>query len=142
MKKINELKIGDKFSKSTLVTEEMINGFAKYTRDNNPVHLDEQFASKTIFKKRIAHGFLVGSFISAVLGNDFPGNGTIYLSQSMKFRAPVFINDEVTVEMEVVDFPKPERVLLKTNCLNQNGEVVIEGEAFIIPPKEVTLSKD
>lgn len=142
MNKLIELKIGDKYSKSTIITEEMINGFAKYTGDNNPVHLDEKFASKTMFKKRIAHGFLIGSFISAVLGNDFPGNGTIYLSQSMKFRAPVYINDEITVEMEVIDFPKPGRVSLKTTCLNQDGKVVIDGEAYIIPPQEVTLYKD
>ncbi len=134
MNAINTLKIGDKFSKSTLVSEEMINGFAKYSGDNNPVHLDEEFASKTIFKKRIAHGFLVGSFISAVLGNDFPGQGTIYLSQTMKFKAAVFINDMVTVEIEVVDFPKPNRVSLKTTCTNQDNIIVIEGEAFVIPP--------
>ena len=139
MKKIMELRIGDKFNQSTLVTEEMINGFAKYTGDNNPLHLDEKFASKTIFKKRIAHGFLVGSFISAVLGNNFPGKGTIYLSQSIKFRAPVFINDEITVNAEVLDFPKKQRILLKTTCQNQNGEIVIEGEAFIIPPHYVKI---
>lgn len=136
------LKIGDKYSKSTLVTEKMINGFAEYTGDNNPVHLDEEFASKTMFKKRIAHGFLIGSFISAVLGNDFPGNGTIYLSQTLKFRAPVYINDEVTVEMEVLDFPKPGRVLFKTTCINQTGKIVIDGEAFIIPPQDVKLIKE
>jgi len=134
MKKIKEIKIGTKFSKSTQVTEEMINGFAKYTGDNNPVHLDEEFASKTMFKKRIAHGFLVGSFISAILGNDFPGNGTIYLSQSMKFRAPVFINDKITVEVEVIDCPKENRATLKTTCVNQENVVVLEGEAFVIPP--------
>ncbi len=136
MKKFNTLEIGNNFSKSTWVTNEMIQGFAQHTGDKNPVHLDENFASKTIFKKRIAHGFLVGSFISAVLGNDFPGNGTIYLSQSMKFKAPVFIGDEITVEVEVLSFPKPERVLLKTNCLNQHRKIVIEGEALIIPPQE------
>ena len=140
MTQIIELKIGDSFSINTLVTEDMINGFAKYTKDNNPIHLDEQFASKTMFKKRIAHGFLVGSFISAVLGNDFPGKGTIYLSQSLKFRAPVFINDIISVNVEVVDFPKPDRVLLKTTCLNQNEKIVIEGEAFVIPPPHITLN--
>ncbi len=139
MNKTMELRIGDKYSQSTLVTEEMINGFAKYTGDKNPLHLDEVFASKTIFKKRIAHGFLVGSFISAVLGNDFPGKGTIYLSQSIKFKAPVFINDEITVNVEVLDFPKKQRILLKTTCQNQNREIVIEGEAFVIPPQYVKI---
>ena len=85
-----EYKIGDLYSKKFQISEDMINGFAKYTGDKNPVHLNEEFASKTIFKTRIAHGFLVGSLISSVLGNDFPGNGTIYLSQSMKFMKPVY----------------------------------------------------
>ena len=134
MKELEKLKVGDKFSKRTLVTEEMINGFAKYSGDNNPVHLDEEFASKTLFKKRIAHGFLVGSFISAVLGNDFPGQGTIYLSQTMKFMAPVFINDTIKIDVEVVDFPKTNKVSLKTTCTNQDNIVVIEGEALVIPP--------
>lgn len=70
---MSNLIINDTFEKSIIVTEEMIFGFAKYTGDNNPVHLDEDFASRTMFKKRIAHGFLIGSFISAILGNDFPG---------------------------------------------------------------------
>jgi 3-hydroxybutyryl-CoA dehydratase len=134
MNQIIELKIGDKYSKSTLVTEDMINGFAKYTGDKNPVHLDVQFASKTMFKNRIAHGFLIGSFISAVLGNDFPGQGTIYLSQTLKFKAPVFINDTITVVIEVIDIPIENRVLLKTTCTNQNNIIVIEGEALVIPP--------
>lgn len=133
---MSKLMIGNVFSKKTVITDEAIKGFAKYTGDKNPVHLDEDFASKTLFKKRIAHGFLVGSFISAVLGNDFPGNGTIYLSQSMKFRAPVFIGDEISVEVEVLSFPKSGRAMLKTNCLNQHGKIVIEGEALIIPPQE------
>ena len=135
MIKINRYRIGSKFSKSTIVTEKMIDGFAKYTGDVNPIHLDEQFASKTMFKKRIAHGFLVGSFISAVLGNDFPGNGTIYLSQSLKFRAPVFINDKITVDVEIIDFPKENWATLNTVCTNQENVVVLEGEALVILPK-------
>jgi 3-hydroxybutyryl-CoA dehydratase len=134
MKAANEMKIGKGFSKSKLVTENMINGFAKYSGDKNPLHLDDSFASKTRFKKRIAHGFLIGSFISAVLANDFPGQGTIYLSQSMKFLAPVFINDTITVNIEVIGLPKSNRMLLKTTCTNQDNIVVIDGEALIIPP--------
>ena len=140
MNKVNKLKIGEVFSKSKLVTEKMINGFAKYSGDNNPLHLDENFASKTIFKKRIAHGFLIGSFISAVLGNDFPGQGTIYLSQTMKFMAPVFINDTIIISIEVIGFAKANRVLLKTTCTNQDNIVVIDGEALVIPPVFNVLS--
>ncbi len=129
-----EFKIGDKYIKTKLVTEEMINGFAKYTGDENPAHLDAEYAAKTKFKKRIAHGFLIGSFISAVLGNDFPGEGTIYLSQSMRFLAPVFINDKITVSIEIIDFPKDKRIQLKTICSNQDDVIVIEGEATVLPP--------
>lgn len=135
------IRTGDKFSKSFTMTEQKIIGFAKHSEDQNPIHLNEEYAKNSIFKKRIAHGFLVGSFISAVLGNDFPGNGTIYLSQTMKFKAPVFINDVITVELEVIDIPKENRVLLKTNCLNQDNQVVIEGEALIIPPIGTILQK-
>jgi 3-hydroxybutyryl-CoA dehydratase len=137
----NQLNIGDNYSKSNIITEEQINGFAKYSGDHNPVHLDAEYATNTIFKKRIAHGFLVGSFISAVLGNEFPGNGTIYLSQTMKFRAPVYIGDEISVEVEIIDFPKENRVLLSTICSNQNDIIVIEGEALIIPPENVVLNR-
>jgi len=132
--KENSLKLGEFFSKSILITSEMIDGFAKYSGDYNPVHLDEEFASTTIFKKRIAHGFLVGSFISAVLGNEFPGNGTIYLSQTMTFHSPVYISDIITVRVEITDFPKSQRVKLKTVCINQENVVVLDGEALIIPP--------
>ena len=81
------------------ITNEMILKFADCTGDKNPIHLDSEFAEKTFFKKKIAHGFLVGSLISNVIGNHFPGNGTIYLSQNMKFLLPVFINDIITVEV-------------------------------------------
>ena len=137
--KRNCLRLGDEFFKSILITPEMIDGFAKYSGDHNPVHLDEEFASTTIFKKRIAHGFLVGSFISAVLGNELPGNGTIYLSQTMTFYAPVYISDRITVRVEITEFTSSKRVKLKTVCLNQDNVVVLDGEALIIPPPQVVL---
>jgi len=130
---MERISIGQAHSKNFAITSEMIIGFAKYSGDMNPVHLDDEYASKTIFKRRIAHGFLVGSFISAVLGNEFPGNGTIYLSQTMRFKAPVYIGDSIMVKIEVIDIPKPNRVHLKTTCLNQDGIVVIEGEAVVMP---------
>src|SRR5512136_1788006 len=116
-----EIRISDKFSKSFPVTAEMIEGFARVTGDKNPVHLDEQYAEATIFKSRIAHGFLIGSFISAVLGNDFPGNGTIYVSQSMKFLKPVFIGDIIQIHVEVIEITDKDWLVLKTECVNQHG---------------------
>jgi len=132
----NNLKFnkGDCFIKTVQVTNEMILGFADNSGDKNPVHLDESYASNTIFKKRIAHGFLVGSLISAILGNDFPGEGTIYLSQLMKFKAPVFIDDKIDVQVVILSFPKGKQILLETKCINQNGVVVIDGEAIVLPP--------
>jgi len=130
----NIYKIGDKFLKTRLITDEMIGAFAKVSGDHNPVHLNDEYAAKTIFGKRIAHGFLVGSLISAVLGNDYPGVGTIYLSQRMKFLHPVYIEDEITIKVEIIEIPKEDRLLLRTSCVNQHKNIVIEGEALVIPP--------
>ena len=91
-----DLKIGDSFAASRLVTDELIRQFAEVSGDFNPIHLDEEFAKRTRFGKRIAHGMLSGAFISAVLGNEFHDRKTIYLSQTLKFTAPVFIGDMVT----------------------------------------------
>ncbi|MDA3861543.1 MAG: MaoC family dehydratase [Melioribacteraceae bacterium] len=139
MIKKSTLKIGDTASIKNVISSKMIDDFAIISNDNNPIHLDEEYASKTIFKKRIAHGLLVSSFISATIGQSLPGFGSIYLSQSLKFLAPVFINDEITTLIEVLAFPRVGRVLLKTECLNQDNKIVIKGEALVIPPKDTEL---
>jgi len=141
MENIKYLKIGDKAQFSKSITDEEIRLFAKISGDDNPIHLNEEYAKESIFKQRIAHGFLVGSFISAAIGKSLPGNGTIYLSQNMKFIAPVMINDTVTAYIEVLDFPKGNQVLLSTICKNQDQKVVIEGTALVIAPKETILVK-
>lgn len=134
-----EIRIKDKFSKNFEVSGEMIEGFAEVTGDKNPIHLDENYAKNSIFKSRIAHGFLVGSFISSLLGNDYPGNGTIYLSQSMKFLKPVFIGDSIKVEVEVTEITEKNWLILKTDCINQHEKTVITGEATVIPPDSIKL---
>lgn len=126
--------IGENYIKEFTVSNEMVEGFANYTGDKNPIHLDESYASNTIFKKRIAHGFLVGSFISAILGNDFPGKGTIYLSQTLVFRAPVYISETISVKVEITGFPHDKQIQLKTVCSNEQNKVVLEGEAVVLPP--------
>lgn len=136
-----EIRVGDQYSKDFKVTEEMISGFARHTGDRNPVHLDEEYAKNTMFKKRIAHGFLVGSFISSVLGNDYPGNGTIYLSQTMKFLKPVFIGDSVTVTLTIEEITDRNWLKLKTECKNDRNKLVIIGEATVIPPPSCVLVK-
>jgi 3-hydroxybutyryl-CoA dehydratase len=132
---IHELNIGDSAELSKTVTAEDIELFAKATGDFNPVHLDEAYAEKTIFKGRIAHGLLSLGFISAILGNILPGHGTIYLSQEVKFLAPVRIGDTITARVEVIELiPEKNRVRFKTTCINQDGKIVVDGIALGMPP--------
>ncbi len=141
MAEVNTLKIGDKAQFTKQIKEEEVILFAKISGDDNPIHLDEEYAKNSIFKQKIAHGFLVGSLISAVIAKDLPGNGTIYLSQNLKFLAPVFLNETITAHIEVLDFPKGSQVLLSTICKNQDQKVVIEGTALVIAPKSIVLIK-
>jgi 3-hydroxybutyryl-CoA dehydratase len=134
-KSIHELKVGDSAEWSRTVKEDDIELFAKATGDFNPVHLDQAYAEKTFFKGRIAHGLLSLGFISTVLGNILPGHGTIYLSQEVKFLAPVRIGDTITAKVEVTELiPEKNRVKFKTTCMNQDGKIVVDGIAWAMPP--------
>ena len=134
-KSIHELKVGDSAQISKTITETDINDFAKVTGDFNPVHLDQAYAEKTIFKGRIAHGLLSVGLFSTILGNILPGHGTIYLSQEAKFLAPVRIGDTITAKVEVLELnAERNRVKFKTTCINQEGKVVIDGVAWGMPP--------
>jgi 3-hydroxybutyryl-CoA dehydratase len=125
-------KVGDKETVKKTFTSEEVELFAVLSTDKNPVHLDDTYAANTIFKKRIVHGFLVGSLISAILGNKMPGNGSIYLSQAMSFKRPVYLNDEVTCVVEIMEIISEKSIYkLSTNCYNSNNEIVIEGNAVI-----------
>jgi 3-hydroxybutyryl-CoA dehydratase len=127
------LKIGDCFTISKEVTDELIRKFADVSGDHNPIHLDEEFAAKTRFGKRIAHGMLGASFISAVLGYKLSENKVVYLSQTLKFTAPVYIGDTVTAKAVVKDIREDKPILtIETTCENQNGETLITGEAKIM----------
>ena len=134
-KSIHELKIGDSAQISKTITEADIELFAKATGDFNPVHLDQAYAEKTSFKGRIAHGLLSVGLLSAVLGNILPGHGTIYLSQEVKFLAPVRIGDTITARVEVIELiPEKNRANLGRPVLNQDGKIVVEGAAWGMPP--------
>ncbi|MBI5284073.1 MAG: MaoC family dehydratase [Chloroflexi bacterium] len=128
------VKIGQKATFTRTVTEEDIAAFARVTGDNQPLHLDDAFAAKTRFKKRIAHGMLSAGFISAVLGTKLaPGSVAVYLSQQMRFRLPVHIGDTITAEAEVTAIDPEKRIVtIRTDCLNQNGEAVVKGEATVL----------
>ncbi len=136
-KSIHELKIGDSAQISKTITEADIELFAKATGDFNPVHLDHAYAEKTMFKGRIAHGLLSVGLLSTVLGNILPGHGTIYLSQEVKFLAPVRIGDTITVGVEVIELiSEKNRAKFRTTCINQDGKLVVDGIAWAMPPQK------
>ncbi|MBI3170007.1 MAG: MaoC family dehydratase [Chloroflexi bacterium] len=127
------LTLGQKATRTQTITDEMVRNFALLTGDSNPVHLDDAYAATTRFGRRIAHGMLAASLISAALANDLPGPGTVYLSQSLQFKAPVYLGDTVTAVIEVksVRADKPIATLT-TTCINQDNVTVIEGEAVVL----------
>jgi 3-hydroxybutyryl-CoA dehydratase len=135
-KTIDKLQIGEQAEFSKTVTETDVYIYAGVSGDMNPAHINEPYAQQTMFKTRIAHGMLAAGFISAVLGMRLPGPGTIYLKQDLSFKAPVLIGDTVTASVEVVDInTEKRRVTLKTTCTKQDGTVVIDGQALVMPPK-------
>ena len=128
-----DIKIGDKFSTSKQITDQVIRNFAELSGDHNPIHLDEEFAKQTQFGQRIAHGMISGALISAVLGNEFKERKIVYLSQTMRFTAPVFIDDTVTATATVVDIRQDKPIItIETVCTNQKGEKVVTGEGKIM----------
>jgi acyl dehydratase len=128
----DDLTVGQSAEYSKVVSDEDVKLFAKITGDFNPVHIDEEAAAKTRFGGRIAHGMLSGGLVSAAIANKLPGEGSIYLSQTMRFTAPVRIGDTVTVSLTVLELLSKKRVRLATVCRNQNGETVLDGEATIL----------
>jgi len=131
------INIGDTASITKVITQKDVDIFAQISDDLNPVHLDDSFAAKTIFGKRIAHGMLVGGLISGVIGTKLPGPGSIYLSQIMRFKKPVYFEDTITAVVKVIDIREDKPIItLDTQCLNQNQDVVIEGEAVVMVPVE------
>jgi 3-hydroxybutyryl-CoA dehydratase len=132
---LEDLAVGLSRERRTRLDDVAVAAFADLTGDRNPVHLDEAYAETTRFKSRIAHGMLTASLISAVLGMDLPGPGSIYLSQSLAFKRPVRLGDEVVAKVTVaaVDLSSG-RARLATQCLVE-GKVVVDGEAEVMPPR-------
>ncbi len=132
---IEDLEIGMSAVFGKTITDADILMFAGVSGDTNPVHLNEEFAGETPFKGRIAHGLLTASLISTAIGTKLPGPGCIYLSQSMRFRAPVRAGDTVTAKVTITELdPERRRVRLETVCL-VGGESVLEGEALVMVPR-------
>lgn len=125
--------IGDSASISKTITDGDIQAFANVTGDHNPIHLDDDYAAKTRFGSRIAHGMLSASLISAVLANELPGAGSIYLSQTLTFVKPVFPGDTVTARVTVTGIRDDKPIItLETICVNQHNEPVLKGEATVL----------
>jgi 3-hydroxybutyryl-CoA dehydratase len=131
---IEEIEMGMVRSLRKVVTDEDIEMFAQVSTDRNPVHLDDDYANDTIFEGRIAHGMLTAGLISAVIGEQLPGHGTVYMGQTLKFLAPVRPGDTVEAEVEVIDIDySKRRVQLATRCL-VDGKKVLVGEATVLAP--------
>ena len=133
MEERNNFTVGEHATRSKLITEADIEQFAKITGDVNPIHIDESYAVNTYFGDRIAHGMLVASLISAVLGNQLPGAGSIYLSQELRFLAPVHPGDVITARVEVISWDAEKgRIGLRTEITNQENNTVVKGNAQLV----------
>ena len=131
---LEEIEIGMNVSYSQTITDADVKAFSGISGDRNPVHLDEQYAENSRYKKRIAHGLMTASYFSALFGTKIPGEGCVYVSQSLNFKRPVYIGDTVveTVEVISVDLAK-KRVFFRTTCKVKN-KVVTDGEAELFVP--------
>jgi len=124
---------GQKFRKEFAITFDQVKRFAEVTGDHNPIHLEKQYAEAHGFKQTIVHGFLSGSIFSKILGTEFPGEGTIYLSQEMSFKAPVFPDEELVADMEVLDVTPSGRFLIQTVVRSkETDEIKIDGQARVL----------
>jgi 3-hydroxybutyryl-CoA dehydratase len=134
------LAIGMKATRTKTISAEEVETFARISGDDNPIHLDDAYAATTRFGRRIAHGMLTAGIISALLANDLPGPGTVYLSQTLNFKAPVYLGETITATAELIVY-RPERRLatFKTTCHNQDGKLVLDGEAVVLVPETSPL---
>ncbi len=132
---MDEIKIGDKGSFTKTISESDVYGYAGITGDLNPAHVNKIEAEQSMFKGRIAHGMLTAGLISTVFGTIFPGPGTIYVSQNLKFVAPVRFGDTITATCEAIEKVNEKMMKFKTIAVNQDGKTVIDGEAVLMPPR-------
>ncbi|HFC04064.1 MAG TPA: MaoC family dehydratase [Rhizobiales bacterium] len=134
---IEDLEVGMTSTFEKVLGDAEVRQFAELTGDNNPIHLNEEFAAGTMFKQRIAHGMLTASLISTILGTQLPGTGVIYMSQSVRFRAPVFIGDKVVASVEVIALDRKRRIATLSCQCHVGDKLVIDGEAKgLVPSRE------
>ena len=130
--RFDDLVVGQTAEYSKQVSDSEVMSFAGITGDFNPVHVDAEAAARTRFGGRIAHGMLSAGLVSAAIANRLPGPGSVYLAQTLRFTAPVRLDDTITVKLTVTELLSKKRVKLSTVCRNQNGETVLDGEATIL----------
>ena len=131
--KLDNLHIGQKIEFTEVISESMVEKFAKLSGDYNPHHMDESYAEKTRFKKRVCHGMLLASLFSRLTGMYLPGKGSLYFSQSLNFISPAFIDDKVTVEGEIVKISRSTGIItLKTRIIKENNIELVTGEANVV----------
>ncbi len=134
---IKSMRVGDQRSYERVITKEEVHKFGALTKDMNDAHFNEAYAKTTIFKKPIVHGMFIGSLFSKIFGMDYPGEGTIYCSQSLKFLKPVYPDEMLTVLVTVKEIiVEKNRVIFTTEIFNDKNECVLTGEAMLMPRKE------
>ena len=132
--RMNSMHLGMNESIQKIITEDDVISFSNISGDNNPIHLSDEYAKQTRYKKRIAHGLLSASFFSAIFGTKLPGNGCVYLSQSLKFKYPVYIGDEVTATVTILEINKEKNTIAFSTICRVKNKIVIDGMAEIYLP--------
>ena len=131
-----DIKIDDKIEFTLQVTEKMTESFAELSGDYNPIHIDQEYASKTNFGKKICHGMLLASFFSRLIGMYIPGKNALYFSQSLNFKNPCFINDKITIVGLVIEKKSSTQMIkLKTTIKNLKNQIILDGEAKVLVRK-------
>lgn len=129
----NDIKIGQTETFELVITESMLDDFARLSGDYNPLHMNENYANSTIFKRRVCHGMLVASFFSQLVGMYIPGKNALYFSQTLKFIHPCFIDDVLKIEGKVLDKSESTKLItLKTSVFNDIGKCIIDGQAKVL----------
>jgi len=129
----DDLRLGDSASMGLLVSGALVEKYAALIGDTNPVHLDDEFAAKSFFHRRVAHGMIAAGLISAVLGTRLPGPGAIYLNQSLDFKRPVYLDETIQAKVEITElFDKHKKVTFRTWVENSSGQVVLDGQAQVL----------
>jgi 3-hydroxybutyryl-CoA dehydratase len=127
------IKVGDAAALSLVASAETVDHYARLTGDFNPVHVDEDYAARSFFKKRVAHGLIAAGLIGTVMGTRLPGPGTIYLRQELDFKSPVFLGETITAKVEVLEkFDRQEKIKLRTWVEKHDGRLVIAGSALVL----------